>query len=508
MSKFNDTVAPVFVSNYMGEKAVAYNPELELVTILLTSFVEDSYYEKAPDMLTRLKGVIATCDPEFVAKAAVYARRVFGMRSITHVVASELARYASGKHWSRAFYNSIVYRVDDMSEIISYHLKNNGKLTNAMKAGFAKAFGQFQEYNLAKYKSEGKSVKLVDVANLVHPKPNATNGDALKKLINGELKSFDTWEVEISKAGGDPAKAKEAWTHLISEGKLPIFALLRNLRNIMEQAPNTINDAMKILTDPKRIKDSLILPFRFLAAYQVIDALSNGIFEKEDTNKTQVLKGIEKAIIISIDNLPVLMGKTVILSDNSGSMGGDGGGASPVSALSNIKSADIANLFALMYWLKSDNTFVGLFGDKLISPKLDRSKGLFENFKTVNAQARECGQSTEAGIFTMFKNLIRDKIMVNTIVIFSDMQIGDACHWYGRTMEEGRGTFMDLFKAYKKINPDFRCYSIDLKGYGTTVFDGSVIKIAGWSEKIFDIMKYAEQDKNALINHIKAIQLK
>ncbi len=159
-----------------------------------------------------------------------------------------------------------------------------------------------------------------------------------------------------------------------------------------------------------------------------------------------------------------------------------------------------------MYWMKADNTFVGLFGDKLIVPQMNRSAGLFDNYKIINKEAQKCGASTEAGIYHMFQKMVKEKIMVDTVVIFSDCQIGDGCAWYGVGGAYER-SFMKLFSEYKKINPAFRCYSIDLKGYGTTVFDGSVIKISGWSEKIFDIMKYAEQDKNALINAINKIEL-
>jgi hypothetical protein len=511
MSKFNATSEIPVVENYMGAPAVKYKPEMELLTIILTSFVEDSYYEKAPDMLKRLKKVISKCDKEFVSKAAVYARTVFGMRSITHVVASILGKYLSGNKIASAFYDKVINRPDDITEIVAYHLKNGEKVSNAMKKGFGSAIGRFNEYSLAKYKGGSKEVKMVDVVNMIHPKPTELNKEPLNKLVNDKLISSGTWESELSAAGQNAnseeekiANKKEVWEKLINEGSIGIFAVLRNLRNIMEQAPASIPKAIDILTDPKRIKKSLILPFRYLTAYRVIEELPDGIFEKDTSQKAEVLKGIEKAVTTSIDNLPTLMGKTMILVDNSGSMSGDGGGGSPVSAMSKTTTADIANLFAVMYWLKADDTFVGLFGDKLVVPKMKRDEGLFNNFKFINSAAKQCGASTEAGVYTMFQKMVNEKIMVDTVVIFSDCQIGTGCSWYGVGGIYERN-FMKLFSEYKKINPGFRCYSIDLKGYGTTVFDGSVIKISGWSEKIFDIMKFAEQDKNALINEIKKI---
>ena len=58
-----------------------------------------------------------------------------------------------------------------------------------------------------------------------------------------------------------------------------------------------------------------------------------------------------------------LNGKTLILSDNSGSMTGDSRGKSIISSMSNVKTSDIANLFEVMYWTKCKDTLVGLFGD-------------------------------------------------------------------------------------------------------------------------------------------------
>jgi hypothetical protein len=169
--------------------------------------------------------------------------------------------------------------------------------------------------------------------------------------------------------------------------------------------------------------------------------------------------------------------------------------------MSNIKTSDIANLFAVLYWLKADNTLVGLFGDRLIHPKLDRGAGVFENFKKIDNEKNRCGASTERGIFDMFEKLIEDKTVVDTIVVFSDCQIGTGCNWYDSSGHRG-DDFNKLFERYKKINPAVRVYSVDLKGCGTNVFNESVIKITGWSDKIFDIMKVMEQDKKALIKII------
>lgn len=52
-------------------------------------------------------------------------------------------------------------------------------------------------------------------------------------------------------------------------------------------------------------------------------------------------------------------------------------------------------------------------------------------------------------------------------------------------------------------------YSIDLAGYGTLqVPEKDAYCLAGFSDKIFDLMKFFEEDKDALVNTIKAIEMK
>lgn len=155
MSKFNPTVkeAKTKTINLAGGEAYSQTNELALVSMLLTSFVNDQFYKSGNDTLKDLRSLIKKVDPEFAAKAAIYARDKFGMRSITHALAAELAPYLSGKEYAKDFYNKIIVRPDDMKEILAYYLQNCGeKIPNSMKKGFAKAFDRFDSYQLAKWK--------------------------------------------------------------------------------------------------------------------------------------------------------------------------------------------------------------------------------------------------------------------------------------------------------------------------------------------------------------------
>ena len=77
-----------------------------------------------------------------------------------------------------------------------------------------------------------------------------------------------------------------------------------------------IRDMMPILErlcDPEAVRKSKQFPFRFLNAYNAVGETSNLV-----TN--EILDNIEKALELSVSNIPTLTGTTFITSDNSASM--------------------------------------------------------------------------------------------------------------------------------------------------------------------------------------------
>lgn len=470
MGLFNTKTVGTKTVNLAGGEAYLQSPELELVSILLTSFGNDKYYEKAPDTFNRLKVLIGDCDKKFVAQAAIYARTEFGMRSISHVCASELAKHIGGQEWATDFYRQIVYRPDDMLEILSYHTKNNGKISAAMKRGFAVAFMKFDAYSLAKYRGEGKGYKLVDVVNLVHPIPTERNAEALKQLVAGELKSFDTWESELSKSGQAEDKEafkKDVWVKLIRDRKLGYFALLRNLRNIIEQAPEMVVEACEMLQDESLIRKSLVLPFRFSAAYEEIKKISG----KE---ARYTLSAISKAVDISVKNCVKFDGATLVVLDVSGSMTG--------------KPAQIGSLFSAVLMKSCNADFMVFSNDaKYQSHNIDDS-----TLSLADSMKFAAGGTNFQAIFDT-ANKPYDRV-----IILSDMQ-----GWVGYNAPTAN------FNAYcKRTNCRPKIFSFDLNGYGTLQMpEQNIYCMAGFSEKTLELMKLLEADKNALVNRIREVHV-
>lgn len=467
MSRFNTPLHSNRTINRAGGEAFVSDPKLQFVSLLLTSFVKDQAYRSADESISEVGTLIdAIPDKRFVAKAAIFARTEYGMRSISHVVAGEIARRVKGEEWTKHFFDRVIHRPDDMTEILAY-LYATGATSepNALKKGFARAFGRFDAYQLAKYRKDGAEVSLIDVANLVHPK----NTEAIAQLIKGTLPTPDTWETKLTAAGSEEGAKKEVWVELIKSRKLGYFALLRNLRNIIEQAPEIVSEACAMLTDEALVSKSLVLPFRYTTAIEQIREL-NG------TGVRQVLVALNKAVDVALKNVPEFPGKTLVALDVSGSMGG--------------KPVEIGALFATVL-VKSNDADLMLFdydGKYVSLNPADSTLTLVDQIK-----ARATGGGTNFHSIFQTANQAYERI-----IILSDMQ-----GWIGYDAPTSS------FEEYKtRCGAKPHVYSFDLQGYGTLQFpQPQVYCLAGFSEKVLDVMKMLESDKEALIHKIEAVDL-
>jgi len=487
MAKFNKKSVGTKTVNRAGGEAFSQSPELELVSLLLTSFVSDKFYESAGEQLKRLQDVVvAMKDKKFPAQAAIYARTKFGMRSITHALAGELFRKdgtknpVAGLDWVKRFIDKVVFRPDDALEILSYYGNNvmEKSIPSQLKKGLALSLNKFGEYQLAKYRGGNKEVKLVDILNLVHPKPSEKQKELFKKLINGELKSTQTWEAKQTKAGQEAAKIEDEgereeklaelkaanWKELVESRKIGYFALLRNLRNILEQAPDIVDKAAEMLTDGDLIKKSLVLPFRFITASDELAKVGGA---------GKFMKAITVATDKAISNCPEFPGRTLIVMDTSGSMDG--------------QPLKIGSLFMAAIAKRNPGADTISFSDNAKYFTMNPASLVTDMIKSIPNYGS--GTNFHAIFSTMNKPYDR-------IIILSDMQ-----GWVGYDAPTSS------FSAYKK---KYSCsphvYSFDLAGHGDLQFpENNVCCIAGFSEKVLDLMKLLEQDRDAMINEIKKI---
>lgn len=203
-------------------------------------------------------------------------------------------------------------------------------------------------------------------------------------------------------------------------------------------------------------------------------AVKDGEMTKIDSDAMRV---VSRACEIACNNVPKLDGKTLIALDVSGSM-------------SSVRVADIASLFTAVL-LKSNDCDLITFSDDAQYRRVNTD----DSVMTIKNSIKYAFGGTNFNAVFARANKAYDRV-----ILLSDMQ-----SWM-----QGIYSPKQAYENYKREYnaPNCKFYSIDLAGYGTIQLpQQDVYCLAGFSEKIFDLMKHFECDKNALVSAINNVNL-
>ena len=490
--------------NYEGAKAYFLPAALELYTAVATASLNDQVYEGTNDRILRIRKLIAQNHPIYVARLAVYAREQMHLRSIPLVLAVELAKRHTGDGIVGDLTARVIQRADEITELLAYYslandrngVKKLNKLSKQLQRGLSTAFNQFDEYQFSKYNRD-TAVSLKDALFLVHPKAKDEQQQRLfDKIVNDELQTAYTWETELSTLGqqsfeteaAKKAARKAKWEELIFSNKMGYMATLRNLRNILEAgvSKEALDKVCSYISNAQAVAGSRQLPFRYLSAYRELKDVAEGRVAK-------VLAALEEAAYISAANIEGYDEDTevVLAADVSGSM------QKPISAKSKVQNYDIGLMLAMLLQSRCENVVTGMFGDtwKVIQVP---AKNILSSVMEFHKREGEVGYSTNG--YLVIKYLLNRKKVVDKIMLFTDMQL-----WNNLDTEDSIG---GLWKQYKKIAPNAKLYLFDLAGLGMTPLrleGNDVYLIAGWSDKIFSVLRAIENGSDAveMINQIE-----
>lgn len=369
------------LSTFEGDVGHALDPKSELFTLALTNLVgERTFYEGAPSRDARFAALVHQVtldDPRWVAGLVPFLRDTAQLRSVSIVVAAEHA--VAGGPSARQVVAAALQRADEPAEMLAYWLAHHGRaLPMAVKRGIADGARRlYTERAALKWDGGSRGIRMADVIELTHPKPvgawqsalfrhlldkrhghgalsderlaelgallpvvaSAHRLDALPGAARRELLRTDpevlreagyTWE---RLSGWLPANADgvvldaEAWASIMPS--MGYMALLRNLRNF-EQADvdsTTLGRVAAKLADPAEVAASRQFPYRFWSAYKHSGSV---LFGPE----------LERALQLSLANVPALPGRSLVLVDTSGSM------QTPISGHTGVQAFEIGAVFA------------------------------------------------------------------------------------------------------------------------------------------------------------------
>jgi len=495
-------------TNYEGEKAWKLSPKMELYTLVCTASLQKKFYTEADEAVDRLKGLILKAPAEFVIKLAIYAREKMYLRSIPLVLAVELCKVCKNSKLIEDLIERVIQRADEIPEILAYFQEANeregvkklDKLPHSLMRGVAKAFHKFDQYQFSKYNRDTE-VKIRDAMFLCHPKPeDEGREDLFKKIADDTLEVPYTWETVLS--AHDGRTRKEKWQELIDSGKVGYMALLKNLRNMLEaEAEKTFADkdkayslsidkVLNTLSDKERVLSSKQLPFRFFSAYREIADLG-------EFKSSAVMECLEKAIKISTENIKGFDSNTNILiaCDMSSSM------QDPIAKKSKVRQFEIGLVLGMLLQSRCKSVITGLFGEDWKVVQLPRVNILANTHKLAN-MIGVVGHSTNG--YKAIRWLNENKKVADKVFIFTDSQLWDSDETFsylGFEKFKKHSTLQDEWNKYKKIAPEAKLYVFDMAGYGTSPIDNTrsdVFQIAGWSEKVFDVLNALEKGEKNL----------
>lgn len=352
--------------------------DLMLLATTTIDLTADAFYEAGDARVKRfidLIGRTATTDPQWTYQFLTWLRTKGNIRTAAVVGGVEAARAmaTSGIPGGRHMVATVLRRADEPGEAIAYHHARHGRrLPMPVKRGIGDAAARlYNEYALLKYDTGSHAVRFADVLAITHPTPDPAKAhwqgplfayaidrrygrdaaDGLRALdmirrnaiLREQWASDDphfeldpnvlrdagmTWEDAMSAVGGHVTDKADVWRNLIPT--MGFMARLRNLRNFDEAGLTDadVKPVIDMLLDADQVRGSKQLPLRFLSAYRAAPSL-------------RWAYPLEKALDVSVENIPRLPGSTLIMIDTSSSM------RDPLSARSDLRRWDAATSFGL-----------------------------------------------------------------------------------------------------------------------------------------------------------------
>lgn len=383
-----DTAAPDALT-FEGGAGWLREAQAELFLAAVTDLNEDLFYESAGDRAERIERLVAgvaVSDPTWVLGLVGWLRRTAGLRSsaVNVAVAAAHARFvAEAAGHTRKIVDAAIARADEPAELLACWIARYGRsIPIAVKRGVGDgAVRTWNEASVLKWRGKGSrgDVGMRDVLNLVHPSPKDARQGALFEAILTEAYGREAVldDLLIMRArrdflalgrgeqlstlleDGSTIRRDAALTHEVIAGALGTIpgevweelvdsmgytALMMNLRRIVESgvSAEVVREVSDRLADPDEVRRSGVMPVRLLSAYR------NAPLEFAPT--------LQKAMEVSTENVPSLMGRTLVLVDCSGSM------SYPLSERGTLTRMDAASVFGAALALRGEDVTLVRFG--------------------------------------------------------------------------------------------------------------------------------------------------
>jgi len=501
-----------------GGKLEGLQERLKLVDEKLKDFAScEELNDTAREVIATAVDVAKGESAEDLLAIANWLRNDMYIRLTPQVLLVLASRMDGTKSLVRKYAPVIVKRPDEVKTCLLIHrfLFGYKSLANGLNLGLGDALAAFGERGLMKYDSSNfptwkdvlgwikrkRGWPLKDEVAKYFVTGDVVDGRktpiiyARKKLAKRDVfdaeakelakRSMVNWEVLRSQFKSD---AKEVWEFLIDERLLGYMAMLRNLRNVLQAGVSDehVQKVSNFISSKQAVQRSKQLPFRFLSALKALE-----VPDVDMAARNELAAAVELASNYACENIH-LPGVTAIFADNSGSMS-----STKLSDRSTVSCADAANVLCGIVAKAAEKPYVFAFGTDIAEV------GFTKNSTVLGIAGKVQGADTHGHNTNAYKipRLLKSKgLTPDRVIILSDMQCWDdasyAGHGWGSSREEQKAvcdTWAEYLTSSAKAK-DTWLHCIHLDGYGDAVVDegGHINQLAGFSEKVFDMLMQTE----------------
>lgn len=485
--------SPLFgklTTNQAGGVAYAYNNKHLLAQVAATGmFGAQPWGSDMEETLVDLAGGLG--DPEYVAKAALWARRRGHIKDAPALLVAFLATT------SPQVFAKIAPQVIDNGRMVRGlvgYLRRGGRSLPACVRKFVQRWVRDRSAVRLLNDSVGSSggeMSLADVLRLVHPKPkDLIQGAVLRYILDKPMDGHEELLPPIFRDlrtfQKDPGMAPmphvdfrlltsmpltpAQWTTIALQGGWQMVRMNLNTfaRHDVFSDTGVVRAVADKLRDPALISRSRVLPFQLLTSNQYIS----------DSVPSEIRMALEEATEIAVSNIPPMSGKIYVCADISSSM------HDPIrvsQGTSRTTCLDVASLAAASIVRLCPQAKIIPFQQNAFTNFVPR-RTIFETTAALMALPTG-GTDCSAPLKTIQGEGAKD---IAAVIFLSDneswISSGDA-HTTRKT------DTLREWERIRKTSPDAKLICIDINPKGSTSQapdkHGEILNIGGFSDAVF-----------------------
>lgn len=481
-------VAPATDRNEAGAPAYRYSPKHQLAQFAVTGCMNNTFYASGADQLKTVLELSKELDAEFIAKAAIYARKNASMKDMPALLLAVLSTKSSDllrRSFDRVIDNGKMLRT--FVQILRSGAAGRKSLGSAPKALVQKWLNTASERKLIEA-AVGNDPSLADVVRMVHPKPIDSVREAFYAWLLGKPFALDALPENLRNLVAfkhDRSQAvpevpfqmltalglnREEWASVARRGSWQMVRM--NLNTFARQGVYELEGMAEVvawkLRDRESIAKARVLPYQLLSAYRAAGGDIPGV----------VREALQDAMEMALVNIGEFAGRVVVCPDVSGSM------ASPVTgyrrgATSTVRCIDVAALVAAAMVRTNKDVKVLPFENHVCYVDLNPRDSVMTNAEKLAAIG---GGGTNCSAPLAQLNSGREN--ADLVIYISDNQ-----SWVD-ARNSGSTEMMRQWGVFKSRNPNAKLVCIDIQPLGTTqaLERADVLNVGGFSDEVFKVV--------------------